>query len=291
MKLTRILFFLLFVILYHQADAQQGESIKVSPDKNKILIGEPLQLTVELTGPAKSNLVIPAFDSIDHFEFLQPVLMDSVFGAGNKTIKMIYTFTSFDSGSWVLPPIEINPKLKTEPVTVDVIFSAFNPEQDYHEIKDIIEVKPKEEKRNWLWYVIAAAAVAAVVIYYFTRKKKQPTPAATPPVLNACEEALKQLAELQKHSLQGKEFHTRLVDIFKLYVLRKKNIRSLQKTTDDLVVQLKNAVTDKDLYAEMQQALRLSDFVKFAKYIPSAGDDNEAFNSIKKAILSIEKGN
>lgn len=290
MKLTRI-FILLFVIFYHPATAQQGVSIKSSVDKNKILIGEPLKLTVEITVPEKENFLSPAIDSIAHFEFLQPSQSDSIFEGGNKAIKTIYTLTSFDSGQWVIPAFAVTKKIKTEAITVDVTYSEFNREQDYHDIKDIIEVEPKEEKKNWLWYAIAATAVVLGIMYYFLRKKKQPPPAAPVQVINAFEEAMEQLTALQKKGLQGKEFHTRLVDIFKLYVLRKKNILSLQKTTDDLVLQLRTVMHDKDLYAEMQQALRLSDFVKFAKYVPTAEDDNGAFSSIKKAIQSIEQNN
>ena len=290
MKLTRI-FILLFVLFYHPAIAQQGVSIKSSVDKNKILIGEPLKLTVEITVPEKANFLSPSIDSIAHFEFLQPSQSDSIFEGGSKAIKTIYTLTSFDSGQWVIPAFVLSKKIKTEAIIVDVAYSEFNREQDYHDIKDIIEVETKEEKKNWLWYAIAATVVVLGIMYYFLRKKKPPSSAAPAPVINAFEEAMEQLTALQKKGLQGKEFHTKLVDIFKLYVLRKKNILSLQKTTEDLVMQLRTIMLDKELYAEMQQALRLSDFVKFAKYIPTAEDDNSAFNSIKKSIQSIEQNN
>jgi hypothetical protein len=290
MKLTRI-FILLFVIFYHPAAAQQGVSIKASTDKNKILIGEPLKLTIEIISPDKIKLSFPAIDSIPHFEFSQPPQLDSIFEGGQRAIKTIYTLTSFDSGRWVIPAFALSSKIKSEPLPVDVVFSEFNPDQDYHDIKDIIEVKPKDEKKNWLWYAMAAMVVALGLIYYLTRKKKQPAAAPPPPPINAFEDAMEQLSKLQKQSLEGKEFHTRLVDIFKLYVLRKKNVLSLQKTTDDLVMQLRTIMLDKEQYAVMQQALRLSDFVKFAKYIPSAEDNSSAFNSIKKTIQSIEQNN
>ncbi|MEI9946829.1 MAG: hypothetical protein WDN26_21740 [Chitinophagaceae bacterium] len=74
-----------------------------------------------------------------------------------------------------------------------------------------------------------------------------------------------------------------------MYVSGKKGIHSLQKTTDDLVVQLKGLSIPKDQFDKLSQSLRLSDFVKFAKYIPSAEDDVSTLDAIKKSIGSIEQ--
>ncbi|MES1226658.1 MAG: hypothetical protein ABUT20_64890, partial [Bacteroidota bacterium] len=67
--------------------------------------------------------------------------------------------------------------------------------------------------------------------------------------------------------------------------------QSLQQTTDDLVSQLRNINLGKEQYNQLSQALRLSDFVKFAKYIPTENDNETVFNTIKKTIEDIEKLN
>jgi hypothetical protein len=64
---------------------------------------------------------------------------------------------------------------------------------------------------------------------------------------------------------------------------------SLQKTTDDLVIQLKSLNLSKEQFDKLSQSLRLSDFVKFAKYIPGKEDDSNSFNEIRNAIITIEK--
>jgi hypothetical protein len=289
MNRYRILLFIFSSLFCQPGVAQKTAGIKTSADKSRILIGEPLVLTVEITTAANNSLPIPEMGSFEHFEFLQPVRVDSIFKAGNKTIKIICTLTSFDSGRWVIPAIALNSKIKSEPVPVDVVFAAFNPQQDYHDIKDIIEVKPGKEKKNWLWYVLAAAVVVPMFIYFLLRKKKPAAPALQQPALNAYEEAMKQLAGLEKNKLEAKELHTRLVDVFRLYVLRKKNILSLQKTTDGLVGQLQSVITEKEYFIQLQQALRLSDYVKFAKYTPSSEDNSGAIESIKNTIRYIEQ--
>jgi hypothetical protein len=283
----RIIVFLLFTGLIFETRAQVSSSIKASVDKSKILIGEPLVLTLEASFPATLKTNFFDIDSIAHFEFLKPAQIDSFGEASSKGIKAIYTLTSFDSGHWVIPAFVLSPKVKSDTIPVDVVFSDFNPDQNYHDIKDIIEIKPKKEK-DWLWYAIAATVVVLLLIYFLLRKKKQPAK-ATQPALNAYDNAMKQLNLLQKERLQSKEYYTRLIDIFRLYVLQKKDILSLQKTTDDLVRQLKLVVKEKETYDRLQQSLQLSDFVKFAKYKPTAEDDNMAFNTIKKTIQHIEQ--
>jgi len=283
----RIIVFLLFTGLLLETRAQVSSSIKASIDKNKILIGEPLVLTLEASFPATLKTNFFDIDSIAHFEFLKPAQIDSFGEASSKGIKAIYTLTSFDSGHWVIPAFALNSKIKSDTLPVDVVFSDFNPEQNYHDIKDIIEIKPKEEK-DWLWYAIAGTVVVLIIIYFLLRKKKQPAK-VNEPSLNAYDEAMKQLSSLQKEKLPGKEYHTRLVDIFRLYVLRKRDILSLQKTTDDLVRQLKTIIKENEVYDRLRQSLQLSDFVKFAKYTPTPDDDNSAFNTIKKTIQHIEQ--
>ena len=54
-------------------------------------------------------------------------------------------------------------------------------------------------------------------------------------------------------------------------------------------MQLKSLNLNKEQFDKLSQSLQLSDFVKFAKYIPSAEDNQSAFNAIKKTIEHIEQ--
>lgn len=63
---------------------------------------------------------------------------------------------------------------------------------------------------------------------------------------------------------------------------------SLQETTEDLVLQIKNMKPGEELFTQLSQALQLSDSVKFAKFIPSEQDNKLVFDIIKAAIEKIE---
>ena len=290
MNFYKSILFLFFFVVAQLTMAQGGATIQSSVDKNKILIGQPMKLTVEVKVPPEAVIEFPFIDTIDHFEILGIPLIDTQSENGGTTIKGVYTITSFDSGHWVLPSFSLSETVKTDTIPVDVLFSPFDPNQEYHDIKDVVDVKVAKNKTEWWWYAAGGALLLAVVIWLVTRKK--PRTVAAPvvkPAIDPYEEAIQQLELLNKEKPGAKQYHTRLTDIFRLYVFRKRGILSLQKTTDDLVIQLKGLGLDKEQFDKLSQALRLSDFVKFAKYIPGNEDDSNSFNEIRNAIVTIEK--
>ena len=281
--------FLLSFFAVQLAIAQGEATIKASVDKKKILIGEPIQLTIEANLSPASVKKIIELDSIEHFEFLEKPAIDSTGKNGGQTIRGVYKITSFDSGHWVIPSFVLSQDVRTDTIPIDVMFSDFDPNQDYHDIKDILEIKSSKNKIEWWWYAAGVALLLGLVLLYLQRKKK-PQPVIIPKaVISPYEEAMKQLEQLQRDKPGAKQFHSKLTDIFRLYIFRKKGILSLQKTTDDLIIQLKSLSLTKEQFDKLSQSLRLSDFVKFAKYASSKEDDDNAFNTIKETIITIEK--
>jgi hypothetical protein len=126
------------------------------------------------------------------------------------------------------------------------------------------------------------------LIGYFLLRGKTPK-AKVEKVVNPFEEAMHQLDALQKQNLPVKEYYTSLTDIFRTYMAKRKNISSLQKTTDELVTQLRALHLNPEDYQKLANVLRLCDFVKFAKYQPVAEDNRLALGIIKNSIQSIEK--
>lgn len=267
-------------------------TVKASIDKNKILIGQHIRLTLEADIPENELIRFFTIDTLAHFEILDRQKTDTSNTSEGTFLRQTIIITSFDSGHWVIPSLSLGEKVITDSIPVDVDFTEnFDPAKDYHDIKDIIEVKPKEEKKDWwFWYAVAGGALLLLIllIYLLTRKKK-PVAAAPVPETNPYEEAMKQLEKIQTERPDQKQYYSLLVDVFRLYVYRKKGIHSLQKTTDDLVLQLKNISINKEQFEKLSQVLRLTDFVKFAKYIPGSEDDRNTFDIIKKTIIEIEQ--
>lgn len=274
--------------------AQNKTIVKATVDRSKILIGEPIRLTLEADIPDNQPIRFFVTDSIPHFEFLSKEKIDTSNTSDGTTMSQVLNITSFDSGHWVIPAFVLTDKLVTDTIPVDVDFSPspFDTTQPYHDIKEIIEVNPpaeEKEDKQWWWYVGAGILSLALILYLLFRKKKRPPIQLVIPPADPYKTALDELARLQKEKADQKQYYSRLVDIFRMYVLAKKGIHSLQQTTDDLVAQLQGLNIPKDQFERLSKALRLSDFVKFAKFNPTKEDDDNSFAAIKNSINAIEQ--
>lgn len=278
------------IIVTATVAAQSKTVVKAIIDKPKILIGEPLRLTLEADIPEHEPIRFFQFDSIPHFEFLDRPKIDTSNTGGGTMLRQVIMLTSFDSGHWVIPALSLTDAIRTDSIPVDVVFSSFDPAQPYHDVKDIIEVNPQEEKKEikW-WYFVAGAVVLLLLLILLFRKKKKPVVVVVAEPADPYKEAMLELQQLQTEKPETKQYYSRLVDIFRVYVAAKKGIHSLQATTDDLVIQLKGLNLRNDEFDRLSQTLRQSDFVKYAKYIPSAEDDKNNFENVSRSIQLIEQ--
>ena len=285
-----IIFAIVAVFSSLPAAAQSKTVAKATVNKTQILIGEPITLTLEVDVPEHEPIRFFRLDSLSHFEFLNQQEIDTVNTGRGTVLTQVIHITSFDSGRWIIPSLSIGENVITDSIPVDVGFSPFNPDQPYHDIKEIIEVTPEEkkEKIKW-WYFVAGAIALFLILILIFRRKKKPVMQVVQPPADPYREAMEGLEKLQKEKLEAKQYYSRLIDIFRVYVFAKKGIHSLQNTTDDLVMQLRHLNIHKDQFEQLAQGLRLSDFVKFAKYIPSAEDDKSIFNVILRSIQLIEQ--
>jgi hypothetical protein len=266
----------------------QKITVSASSDKNRIVIGEQIRLTLQAVVPRDEVIDWPRIDSIRHFEVLEASKLDSQLSGEELLLKQTLTLTSWDSGRWQIPSFAIVGSHRTKPIVVDVGFSPFDRKQPYHDIKDIIEVERPGES-YWYWYLIGAVLLIALVLLLFPGKKKE----APSTEFVADEGIYKQsLARLEK--LKGaadgdpKVFHTELVDIFREYLHKRKGIQSFYKTTDDLGVQIGQLQLSKTVYQSLLQTLRLSDLVKFARFQPTVEENKTSVDMIKQSITAIE---
>lgn len=266
-------------------------------DKNSILIGEHINLILEASIPENNPIGFFLVDSIAHFEFLLKGKIDTTNTSQGTVLKQLFRITSFDSGRFVIPSYHLPQAedLKTDSIIINVGYMPMDTTKDYNDIKEIIGVEGKK-KTDWTWYYLAAATLLVLtLVYLLTRKKKKKKieDAAKELIIDPFTDAMKQLEELKNENLpvknETKLYYSRLTDIFRIYLEKRKGIHSLQQTTDDLVRQLKIIRLDKEQYNQLSLALQQSDFVKFAKYIPTETDNLTIFETIKKAIESIEK--
>jgi len=262
--------------------------VKASIDSTKILIGEPIHLTLEAYVPLGQELKWFFPDTFPHFEWINKSNIDTVENLEGKKFSQMVTITSFDSGNWEIPALTMvveNKAYLTEPLAVNVEYADVDTSADYRDIKDVEDVIIPYLKYI-PWIIAVLTLISGLLIFYFLRKKpvtiKRTTVSSR---LSAYDEAMQSLAELRRSGMpengQVKLYYTRLNDILRLFILRKLQIATMEKTNEELILQLRDRKIPGEHFSLLAQALRMADFVKFAKYQP-AKDDNE------KNLLTIE---
>jgi hypothetical protein len=280
-----------FLLSFSFATAQV--SVRSNIDRDGILIGERLTLTVEAYVPTGAAVTWFNADTIPHFEILNKSGTDTAQSIDAKKFTENFELTSFDSGIQYIPPFEIvveGQSYFTDSIAINVSFTPFDPNEDYRDIKDIIEVKnPSVKYIPWILGALALLSLAVIIYLWYRRKtnaktiKEEAIPALTP-----YEEAMKALQQLAARNLNNGEvklYYSEMNDILRRYVSRKFFVSTFARTNEELILELSAMSIPKDAFISLAQSLRMSDFVKFAKYQPSE-DDNR--NNLKIVTSSIE---
>lgn len=266
--------------------AQQKPAISSSIEKVRILLGEPVTLTIAAFIPAGFKGTFPLIDSIPHFEIKEAAKVDSTVENGGVNIIKKYLITSFDSGHWVIPAFRLSASVESDTIPVDIVFSDFDEKQPYHDIKDIIGLTEPKKKFEWWWYVMGVLTLAMII---FLARRKKPTVKIIPStVMDPFQEAMERVKKLVPAQQDPLQFHSTLSDIFRTYIFRKKNILSLQQTTTDFLVQMSAVSLSPDLFLKMSRSLQLSDAVKFAKYISTPEENKQALAELVDVITAVE---
>lgn len=270
--------------------------VKATIDKDSILIGQPIQLMLEATVPDNIPFAWPGTDTLPHFEWLEKGKVDTTVRPGQRYYRQYFTITSFDSGNRVIPRLTFlagTKKAMTDSIRIFVGYTKIDPSKDFHDIKDIIDV-PNPWARWIPWIVAGVTLLSLALVFWLIQKKKviQQLITRKVPQLSPLEEAMKQLDELAKQQLPVngaiKTYYTRLNDIFRVYLFRRLGIHSLAETSEELIAQLRSSFVTSRQFDSVAETLRMSDFVKYAKYQPGINDTEHHYEVIRTAILALE---
>ncbi len=280
-------------LLFSSATAQQ---VSATIDRDKILLGEQITLQLKVTGIHNRDNPVAAWfnlpDTINHLEVVKRLPIDTLDVDGSTTYFQNIVITSFDSGAWTLPAMQLklvnnNTVLTTTAFTIEVLPVDVSNLQQYHEMKDIIAV---EVKTDWLRIFIFAVVLVAMAlfIYYLTKRKKTKPAARQPAVIRSLfEETIARLEALGKETLPATVFYARLDAICRNYLQEQLHIRALHLTQDELTQQLNVYLQQPDERTAFYQLLRLMNAVKFAKYAPPAAQQAESINTAKATVQYI----
>ena len=139
-----------------------------------------------------------------------------------------------------------------------------------------------------------------LVIVYIKRRKegKSLIPHREKPKLPPHEVALRELELLLQKQLlekgEAKKFHIRISEIIRRYIEGRYFIVAIEMTTSQLIDAMRDAEIEDDYIQLVEDFLLQCDLVKFAKYIPTSGENQQTidqafeFVNITKIIFEPE---
>jgi hypothetical protein len=280
----RVVFVFCLLLIAHCLTAQV---VNLSYDKQRILLGEQVGVTVKAFVDRGATLASFPIDTLPHLEVLESSGVDTTVVGETLQLSQTLIVTSWDSGRWNIPTVIANGN-PTKTVALEVAFtSPWNPNQPYHDIKGIAPVE-KPGRSTWWWYLVGLAVLIALFLLFFPKGKGEKKEVELDK--KAYRKAMEELARLEKENpADAKVFYTELVNIFRTYLKGAKGIQSFSKTTDDLSIQLQSQKLPSADYNALVQTLRLSDLAKFAAYRPDNGANQQSLTIIKQSITTIEQ--
>jgi hypothetical protein len=299
-SLLYIVFLMILITGALPVYAQETPSVKATVDKNQILIGQPIRFSIDVKSPLTSGNQLPQFDSIPHFEIIEKASPDSTISAAGASYHLEWKLTSFDSGSRAIPAFSViigRQQYKTDSLAIEVSYGKVDTAQDYHDIKGIRDLENPDVK--YIPLIVGLVAAISLILFIWSMRKR--------PTLNAqrltpdlemvrstpVEEALANL-EVLKKMLQDdpttvKKYYSGLNDTLRIFMNRRLGLVTMEKTSEELIHSISNLKMDRDSFSNLTAALRMGDFVKFAKYVPGPFENDNNLEIIRQSIVLLNE--
>lgn len=216
---------------------------------------------------------------------------------GELIYKYEYNITIFDTGDYVIPPVEVtytdleNKKKKIFSDRLFLTVKSVGAGQD--EMSDIREIKPpldiKTEYR--IYYAVFFGLIlvfVAFLLYLRTKSKALKIPETEKLKISPWEFAYKELEALKYSNLlkEGriKDYFVMLSDIMKKYLCERFSFSALDKTTEEIKKELKKIKVKAKHTELIHSFFCFCDLVKFAKYKPPSKEIQKALEDAELIV-------
>lgn len=281
---VRLIALLFFSALFPRPSAGSTISFDISP--RKITVGDPVELTLQLSVNEDARVLIPGQAELSPAEVIR---IDTLRQKG-KQRTFAYTLSLFEPGSFDLSDVPViihqGGEIDTlwfDPGVIEVE-SVISPEDSLADIRDI---RPPVEL-GWSWrdvlpYVVVFSLLlaAGIVGYIFWKKwnrRQSGLIGWEPPPPPPYQTALRKLEVLRIKKLWQngftKEYYSELVEIVKHYIGGRFGFDAPEMTTYELMNARDNWAPEAGIFKLIERIIFCADLVKFAEFQPRR-DDNE----------------
>jgi len=306
-----ILLLLITVICSGYCVAQDKISISSSVDKRNIKIGDIITYKVEVVHNKDIEVSLPGLGAnLGGFEIRDYEEFDPRKEDGNIVSGAEYLISTFTTGKFVIPPLEVQykepgdtvyKKLATRKIEINVESMKPSEEGDIRDIKEPVELPYFwwEAWGKWaaLGLGVLIVATGSYIIYRRKKQNKAIIPKKVPPPRPPHEIALESLDRVKQEKLwekgEIKKYYTEISEIIRAYCEGRFYIPALERTSSEILDELHNISIEPEVYALIQELLSVSDMVKFAKVIPESETHKKIMQSAytiveKTKVLPIE---
>jgi hypothetical protein len=271
--------------------AQDNPASRLSRDT--ILIGDQIEwiIPLEMAPGEKYFLEDIADPPAPGVEIIKPMKIDTV-AATRKSVKVEgkVILTSFDSGSYYLPPLIAmierdggkvdtlymeGPTLEVTTVPIDTATYVIK------DIKGQIKYPLKfKEVVPWILLALLLAGLIWAIVRWIKMRRANRTFLGKPIVKDPPHiVALRALDKIRKQKLwqndKQKQFYTEVTDALRVYIADRYDIVALERPSREMLADLKKQDIEPRLYDKMEELFTRADLVKFAKYLASAEENEE----------------
>ena len=262
-------------------------SQKISVDTNIIFVGQ--QVEIKISNNIKNSEFWPNFNDtlVNGLEIVQ-----SDFDTLSEEIIQKIIITSWDSGSYYIPPVKFSATSKSNALIINVLLPNIDANSELKDIKG-----PLDDNIGWSdiwpWLVLILIILLSIFTYkkYFNKKKKTvvikkniQTPAH---IL-----ALNSLKKLENKKLIDKkdikEYYSSISEIIRRYIENRFNFPALELTTYE-ILNIITAIIKKEESISLKNILEVSDLVKFAKKVPDQIENVKNLNLATDFVKKTKK--
>jgi uncharacterized membrane protein (DUF2068 family) len=285
------------------AQAAGGVHVTLSPDRNELTVGDPVQLALEVTHPAGYQVIIPKLEQVwGGFEVRsQSVATTTANDDGTETTRQTIEVTLFDLGDFETPPLPLTIGDGAGQVFEEVVPSTLltvvpTLAEDDSELRDIKPQAGLNLPATWPWIAggLLLAAVLAVAGWWAYRRWRG-EPFLAPAVDNRppWQVAYDELARIEGLGLleqrRFKEYYTLVTDCLRSYLEAQFNLQVFERTTSELRVTLRQSDLAPEQARGFLDLFAGSDLVKFAKFTPDIESGRRLVGEARE-LVTVSKG-
>ena len=284
--------------------AQDDGTLRSRLSRDSILIGDQIEWTIDLQrAPGEGARVSkPGETPVPGVEALGEMSLDTLSQKkGVLNLRGRIILTSFDSGSYVLPPLSVllartdgtidtleyaGPTLAVNTIPIDT--ATFQPYDIKGQIRYPLTFK---EVIPWVGLALLVAALIWLLVRWIRLRRQnrdffgKPVVKDPPHIV-----ALRSLEKTRSQKLwqtgKQKQFYTQVTDALRQYIAARYEVPALEQTSAEMFHDLEDKGIDPALTDSLKDLFTTADFVKFAKH---AATDQENENAIPTAVRFVNE--